>query len=231
MIHPIRKAVHDATGFNLPDEYLTLLDAGRLRFGVDRDDWTTNWQAIVLDSPPALVCAPWHTTVEWCTPEAMISWEAPEYWKPNAFVTFAGNGYGDRWCWDPTRKKADVAPVVLCRHDENETEIYASSFGDFLYRVLLEGFAQISYDDRDELDGDDSTYNRYLSLNVDAIERCISPRQTAALRDILTNDFQDDEDEECYFLISASEKDAIVKRDLLVDDVGTTFQHMADRDG
>lgn len=221
----IKQRVQDAKGFLLPDAYLELLASGRLRFGSSREDWIANWQTIVMTSPPALICAPWFMTVEWRTIDELIAWTAPDNWKSNSFVSFAENGYGDQWVWDPGRANAHGTPIMLCRHDENEAEIVAGAFSEFLYRILIEGFSHISFDARDELNVDDDQYRRYLELNVQAVAAHLMPVHLATLRTILKNDFVEDEDEECIRLISQDEKNDILKRDLS-EYVGTTFEHL-----
>ena len=225
MADDFRQNVLDATGLLLPDAYLELLDAGRLRFGESRDDWQANWQTILTTSPPALICAPWFMTVEWRPIDELIAWTAPDNWKPNRFVSFAGNGYGDQWVWDPDQATAQGTPIVLCRHDENKAEVVAGTFDEFLYRILIEGFANISFDSRDGLDVDDEEFKRYLKLNVQTVANHLPAGHLATLEAILNNDFHEDQDEERLYLIPEEEKNAILQHDLS-SAVGTIFEHM-----
>ncbi len=226
MTNDIKQRVLDATGFTLPDAYLALYAAGRLRFGESREDWIANWETIIATAPPALMCAPCMLKVEWHSIDEICSWTAPDFWKPNRFVCFASNGYGDEWVWDPDRTNDHGTPVIFCPHDDEEAEIFAGSFSDFLYRVLLEGFSQISYEERNELNTDDDGYKQYLELHVQTIEPHVSESQAATLREILTRPFTDNKDGEYLYLISNDEKEAILKRDLS-GEVGTTFEHMS----
>lgn len=222
----IKQRVLKATGFSLPDAYIGLLQAGRLQFGNNSEHWAANWQTIVMTEPPALVCSPWHLAVEWFSIDELIDWAPPDYWKPNRFVSFAGNGCGDQWCWDPDRTNKHGTPILLCRHDEDEAEIFAASFSDFLYRILVESFAYISYDARNELNVDDDQYRRYLDLNIQTVAPYLHPDRVATLQGILRNDFTDDEKEECLYLITKAEKDRILEREIFIGDVGQTFEHM-----
>ncbi|MDH3457647.1 MAG: SMI1/KNR4 family protein [Gemmatimonadota bacterium] len=225
MIDAIRQRVLKATGFSLPDAYLQLYAEGRLRFGTSREDWEANWTTIVATAPPALMCAPWFMAVEWNSIDKLITWKAPNDWKPNRFVSFAGNGYGDHWVWNPDVETERGTPVILCRHDEYSAEIIAASFSDFLYRILLEGFAAISYDSRDDLNVDDVGFKQYLDLNIETVAPYIPRAYTETLRKLLLNDFCDDQDEQCLSLLSMEDKQRIIERDLAVEGIGTTFNH------
>ena len=220
MPHPFQQQVLAASGFELPPAYLALLDAGRLRFGDSREDWQENWQRIALENPPALLCSPWHTSVEWLTPQELLDWTPLDNWPANRLVAFAGDGYGDYWCWNPEQSTERGTPIVIPRHDEDCVEIYAASFEDFLFRVLLESFAEITYDSRDELLVDDEELKRYLALNVDAVAEQLSPGQVGILREVLDNDLVEDEDDECYRLVSLEEKQAILEREVFIGEVG-----------
>lgn len=46
--------LREKTGFLVTDEYLTLHEEGRLRYGKDASDWEQNSESICLTSPPAL---------------------------------------------------------------------------------------------------------------------------------------------------------------------------------
>jgi len=226
MSESVKQRVLDATGFALPRSYLRLLALGRLKFGENREHWKRNWRTILLTEPPTLICSPWHLRVEWITVDEMLAWKAPEYWKPNRFIPFAGNGYGDLWCWDPGREEGGKCPVVLCRHDENETEIFAGSFETFLYRVLVESFADLSSDDLAELSADESQVRGYLALNVTSVAEFLPAEHVATLMNILKKEFRTGSEEDHLFLIDEAEKNQILERDVKIRDIGTTFEHM-----
>lgn len=226
MIDKIQQRVLEATGFKLPDAYLHLQADGRLRFGASREDWQAHWKTIVTSSPPALICAPWFMAVEWDSVDELIAWKSPDDWKPNQFVSFAGNGFGDRWVWDPLRETERGTPVLLCRHDENRAEVIAASFSDFLYRILIESFSNISYESRDELDVDDVGFKSYLLLNVDTVASHIPVSYADTLRELLRNDLVEDDENECLSLLSQEEKQQLIERDLAIGEVGTTFRHL-----
>ena len=225
MTPTLRQRVFDTFGFSLPESYCSLSDAGRLRYGSDRDDWNASWQTIATTAPPALMCSPWHMNVEWRAPEDLLAWSPPDYWKPNSFLSFAGNGYGDEWVWDPERATIHGVAVVLCRHDEDEAEVIASSFEDFLFRITVEGFAHISFADRDSMGLDEAGYKRYLALNVMTIEPYVTGEQNRILVECLGNSFTEDPDEERLFLISDRDKQLALDR-YMAGTIGVTFEYM-----
>jgi hypothetical protein len=142
--------VESRTGLALPKLYLRMERDGVLHYGKDREDWLKNWKRLNwnagryrLVKPAALSCTGGDYTVYWHTPMMTALWRPPEYWKSDTFVSFAGNGYGDQWCWYPEFADSQGTPVLFCLHDCNEAEIFASNFEAFLFRSILESWRYI----------------------------------------------------------------------------------------
>jgi hypothetical protein len=219
-----------ARGFAVPEAYVRLERMGLLRFGESREDWEANYQEICLTRPPALVCVRSDRAVEWLSPEEMLDWEAPSHWRKLGLLAFAGNGYGDLWCWHPGLDTGSGAPVVLCRHDENQTEVFANDFEAFLYRSLLEVLTYVAEDDvMADFDGTPETYLRYLRANVEVLRPYLREAWASTLGSVMEGPLtlQTSAQLGAYFsLLSEVEATEILRPDVLVGSVGTTFEHM-----
>jgi hypothetical protein len=218
--------IRAATGFVIPPEFVKLAEADLLRFGENYEHWRGNWKRICMTRPPALVCAPWYTRVEWYTPEEMTRWRPPDYWIPRPIIAFARSGSGDEWCWFPELTDDLGTRVVFCAHDENDAEIYATNFEAFLYRILLESFAYIGPKGIADFDGE-SGYKRYLELNVAVLEFVLKPEWVETLRALLANDFAvREDDDEVLCLLDQRELEKLHEQQILLRDVGQHFEHM-----
>jgi hypothetical protein len=218
--------IRATTGFDIPPEYVKLEQADLLRFGESYEHWQGNWRRICLTRPPALVCAPWYTRVEWYSPEEIACWRPPDYWIPRPIVAFARSGSGDEWCWFPELTDDLGTRVVFCAHDENDAEIYAATFQAFLYRILLESFAYIGPRGIADFDGE-SGYKRYLELNVGVLEFVLKPEWVETLRALLVKDFSvREDDDQVLCLLDQRELEELHEQQLLLSDVGQHFEHM-----
>lgn len=179
-----------------------------------------------MTRPPALVCAPWYTRVEWVSPEEMIDWNPPDYWVPQPVVAFARSGSGDEWCWFPELTDDLGTRVVLCAHDENDAEIYAANFQAFLYRILLESSAYIPPKGIEDFDGEAGS-KRYLELNVDVLEFVLKPEWAVTVKALLTKDFVPREDDDAVLcLLEQGELEELNEQFIRLRNVGQHFEHM-----
>jgi hypothetical protein len=218
--------IRAATDFVIPPEFVKLEEADLLRFGENYEHWRGNWKRICMTRPPALVCAPWYTSVEWYTPEEMTRWSPPDYWIPRPIIAFARSGSGDEWCWFPELTDDLGTRVVFCAHDENDAEIYATNFQAFLYRILLESFAYIGSKGIVDFDGE-SGYKRYLELNVAVLEFVLKPEWVETLGALLAKDFVAREDnDQVLCLLDQRELEELHEQHILLRDVGQHFEHM-----
>lgn len=216
--------------FKVPESYIQLHNNGRLRAGETRADWVENWHQIILSRPPALIQTKWHQSVEWWGFEEIREWEQPDYWKEsNHLIPFAGNGYGDLWAWDLSRETEKGVPVVFCLHDENQSEIYAGNFNDFLFRSLLEGFSQIDLDTYygQTFNEDESKLRKYCKLNVACVTLYLNEEKGRILDSIASdNPLILDQANDYAYLVSAADVERILNTQIFSDQVGTLFQHM-----
>ncbi|MDQ3368150.1 MAG: SMI1/KNR4 family protein [Myxococcota bacterium] len=130
------------TGFEVPELFRRMVADGVTTYGTSPAAWKKTWKKRSLTNPPALLMAGIH--VEWLKPKDIAAHEREEHWKPKlTLVPFAQNGGGDLWCFYPGAKKADPTPIALCPMDSDEAELYAPDLEGFLFRQLLNAFAEI----------------------------------------------------------------------------------------
>jgi hypothetical protein len=96
--------------------------------------------AIINEREPEVL---WWQSIEWDQGLEELREETGDgMWRPG-LVRFAGNGYGDAYCWYP-HWQGDAAepPIVFCSHDDIEgSYVFARSFGECLLRCMLESVA------------------------------------------------------------------------------------------
>ncbi len=84
----------------------------------------------------------WWRPIEWDRSSAQIAAFAGDEFLRPGLVPFAGNGYGDSYCWYPRWQEGSEAPIVLALHDEYEGELFAMTFAHCLTRCFLQTFAE-----------------------------------------------------------------------------------------
>jgi hypothetical protein len=80
-------------------------------------------------------------------------------------IPFAGNGYGDRYCWYPQWQTGSDTPVVFFVHDQHESHLFARSFDECLVRCMLGHFAAWDEDD----DGDESVMESLWQAHLEIL--------------------------------------------------------------
>jgi hypothetical protein len=127
------------TGFRVPDLYRRMRADGVCDYGASQSEWQATWLQRSLTNPPALLGA---LDFEWISVDAMVAWEAPDYWRPECrFVPFAQTGAGDDYAWYPAISEGEAVPVVLAYHDQNLCEVMAPHLEGFIYLQALRGLA------------------------------------------------------------------------------------------
>ena len=83
----------------------------------------------------------WWSVIEWDrSPEEVVLGAADDGLRPG-LVPFAGNGYGDQYCWYPPWQQGPEPPVIFQVHDETDSPLFAEDFAGCLFRCLLQHFA------------------------------------------------------------------------------------------
>lgn len=222
--------VRQRTGFALPELYIRMQRDGLLRYGDSREEWLAHWRQICLTRPPALICTgAGAVPVEWFTVEEMQDWTAPEYWKPDIIIAFAGNGAGDVWTWFPRLRKEHGVPVVFCFHDQNEAQVYAPDFEAFLYRALLDTWTYIDAGSVEGFDGGIDAFQKYLQANVAVLEPYLRPEWFKTLQEIVHRplEYHEQPRRGRFFRLTTEEEiRSFLAPEVFTGLVSTTFEHM-----
>jgi hypothetical protein len=125
----------------IPEAFVALERAGRF------DYWGAPYQTLTEQQRQELLPQRmrqvlwWDQVIEWDrTVEDVVAFDRDGLLRPG-LVPFAGNGYGDQYCWYPRWQDDREPPVVLFVHDELESRLFARGFADFLGRCMLQHFA------------------------------------------------------------------------------------------
>ena len=231
MVEKYFRKVESRLGFALPELYLRMERDGVLHHGKDREDWLKNWHRghweprVRLIKPPALSCTLGERSVYWEPPAEVAQWDPPEYWKDSVFASFAGNGYGDYWCWYPELADSHGTPVVFCPHDYMEAEIFAPNFEAFLFRSILESWIGITEDALEQFDSGKSDYKKFIKANVCTLEPYLNPQWVETLKRISERELTKHEYrfESLYSLLEQDEADALLKN-FVTGRVGETLK-------
>ncbi len=121
--------------------FLALEAAGRFDYwGAPYKSLSAEQRAARLRSHATQVL--WWRPIEWDRTSLQIAAFAGDEFLRPGLVPFAGNGYGDSYCWYPRWQEGNEAPIVLALHDEYEGELFAMTFAQCLCRCFLQTFAE-----------------------------------------------------------------------------------------
>lgn len=140
--------------FELPTAFVELARAWRFDpwKGVPYASMTKQERAKLWEARKREVLG-WSSIELDCTPEQVLAFETADWLRPG-LVPFAGNGFGDHYCWYPRWKEPEATepPIVFFVHDELESRLFARTFSELLCRCMLQHYA--SSDAELELFGD-----------------------------------------------------------------------------
>jgi hypothetical protein len=190
--------INQRYGFMPPDEYRSMDQAGFFDF---RNKRTYLW------IPEA----------EWLPPKKILTFEFEEFHKPG-FVPFAHTAAGDHWCWWPGQH--DMA-VVQCPHDSIEAWFDAPSFVGSIYRRVLDYCLDILPDDQVEVCTRLAEWVIRLDVYfpptwIETLKRLSTAKPKTWRRKEMSG----------YGLLSITEYESLVKRDLGFPRLNKTFEWM-----
>jgi hypothetical protein len=134
--------------------YRSLTKAQRTEIWARREREVLGWRGIEFDR----------------SPEQALH-DRPDWLRPGLF-DFAGNGFGDRYCFYPQwQDDAAEAPIVLVLHDEMMSRLFARSFAELLLRCMLEHYASE--------DANRAIFSSHLLI----VRPWLEPAQTRVLED------------------------------------------------
>jgi len=157
--------------------------------------------------------------LRWYSPSRILEHPLREY-EIEGLLPFASSGRGDRWCWHTQWPGPTKAPVVFCPADEDTAEVFAADFTSALYRLLLEEFSGTWLDEPYGEAGVVPRYRAYLTAIQDLLPQpwfgtlarlCVPP-----LKEVAPG---------VQGLVSRSEANAIIERDLAFPELNKTFKH------
>lgn len=128
------------TAFSIPSTFLALENAGRFNY------WGAPYVALTAQQREARIRTHmtevlWWRSIEWDRTSAEITALSGDDLLRPGLVPFAGNGFGDQYCWYPPWQTGVDMPVLLVDHDEGRGRLFAGDFGQCLCRCFLRSFA------------------------------------------------------------------------------------------
>lgn len=137
---------------SVPEPFVELERAGRFDYwGAPYDALTAEQRAELLPTRMREVLW-WHHAIEWDrSVDDVVAFEGDGWLRPG-LVPFAGNGFGDHFCWYPRWQTGAEPPVVLFVHDAVLSRLFARDFGELLCRCMLQHFAVAIDEDDDDHD-------------------------------------------------------------------------------
>jgi hypothetical protein len=233
----ILKNLEQKYNFHYPEVYRRLSEAGMLDWGESSADWYQTIFPKLKENPPLLLFG---YDIEIWNDEQSISAsihemsEEDDYRNIHAgyrFVPFAKNGAGDLYAFQFDLENGDDVPVTFIPHDDEEAEILAKNFQDFIFRQLLEAVVEIDEDSMfyEENEGD---LKQNLLNQLKTHEPYLVPKHI----DILNEIYQRDIFEYTYKvpagntfetegLITFDEMEEILKKEIAFDRLNTKFNY------
>jgi hypothetical protein len=132
--------------FSIPPAFLALERAGRFDYwGAPYRELTDAQRERRMRSHMTQVL--WWRGIEWDQPSVEIAaFSGDDLLRPG-LIPFAGDGFGNQYCWYPPWQAGADVPVVFALHDEMTSGLFARDFAECLCRCFLQEFAD---DDNDE---------------------------------------------------------------------------------
>lgn len=124
---------------DIPSTFLELYRSGRFDYwGVPDARLEDRHQLLEARRHLVLVWG----SIEWDrSVDEIVAYDGDEMVRPG-LIPFAGDGYGNAYCWYPPWQQGEEPPVVFYYHDQEESELFANSFSECLCRCMLQHFAR-----------------------------------------------------------------------------------------
>jgi hypothetical protein len=160
-----------------PRSFVDLYRAGRFDYwGGPYESFTEAERTLRIRTHLSLVL--WWRSIEWDRElEEIEAFKGDEVLRPG-LVPFAGDGYGNSYCWYRRWQDGPEPPVILASRDDCEGRLFARTFAECLCRCFLRHFA-LALDSPVDTDGTD---NRQLwEAHLGILRPFLSPEQEALL--------------------------------------------------
>ncbi len=132
--------------FLIPPAFLALESAGRFDYwGAPYRELTDKQREDRMRSHMTQVL--WWRPIEWDrTSDEIAAFTGDDILRPG-LVPFAGDGFGNQYCWYPSWQAGPDVPVVFAIHDETTSSLFARNFVECLCRCFLQDFADEDHAD------------------------------------------------------------------------------------
>lgn len=179
--------------FKYPEIYRQLAEDNMLNWGESGPQWFETTFPELKKNPPLLLFGYdieiWNDQqfVEASIDEMSDAEDYRNIHSEYRFVPFAKNGAGDIYAFQFDLQHNGEVPVTFIPHDDEEAEVVAKNFQDFIFRQLLEAITEIDedsmfYEDEEE----DLKQNLFNQLRTH--ESYLTARQIEILNDIYQRD-------------------------------------------
>lgn len=216
-----------------PEIYKKLYADGMLNWGESGTDWYENTFPTLKENPPLLLFGAdieiWDPLKYKSGITEILNHEIYDIHEKFKLVPFAKNGAGDLYVFQYDLEQNGEIPISFFPHDDDELEVLAKNFQDFMFRQLLESVTEIDeysmFEDEDEdeikkhLNNQLRTHRPYLK------EKHIEILEEIYARDIFeyTYKLPNGSEDEAEGLLTFDELDEILKREIDFEYLNKTF--------
>jgi len=177
--------------YSFPKLYKTLFEADMLNwmrgfeFPLEKGKaWAKDVYPTLKENPPLLLHSG-GSDFELLIPDDILHFEFPEAWNTDThhFIPFAKTAEGNTYAFYANMEIDGENPIVLIWEDD-ETEIIAKNFEDFIFRKMMEASDDIDKEDLKADYGDDNAMDLYrtdLKSDLKAIRTYLKDAYVALL--------------------------------------------------
>ena len=191
--------------------------------------WSADVYPTLKENPPVLLHSG-GSDFELLTPDETLHFEFPDDWDTDThhFIPFAKTAEGNVYAFYENIEIEGENPIVLI-WDDDETEIIAKNFEDFIFRKMVEAVYDV---DKDDLDADykSSGFEGYR-IDIQNDLKSISPYIKNEYRLLLEELYSRKEVSESmisFSLLSREEMIELIHKHLAFDELNTLFEHEID---
>ena len=154
--------------YTFPKLFKTLFEADMLNWMrgfelplSEGETWADDIYPTLKENPPLLLHSG-GSDFELLTPDEILNFEFPQEWDTEShhFIPFAKTAEGNVYAFYENMEIDGENPIVLIWEDD-ETEIIAKNFEDFIFRKMLEASDDIDKEDLTADYGDENAVERY----------------------------------------------------------------------
>ncbi len=189
-----------------------------------KQSWYTSIYPSIKDAPPALL----HTggfDFEMLSAESILNYEWDEWWDTkHQFIPFARNRAGDVYAIYANIQIEEENPIVLIWHDDENAQILAKNFEDFIFRKMVERVCEIQTEEIERsFEGQNTLFQKCILADLKSICPYLKKSYQNILTELYNRSFKAIEK-----VISIDEMNAIFKQSIHFDLMDTEFVYVKD---